>query len=165
MVGRSEFFLSFPLPFLFVDILIFTFFGWYGSAKVLHETIRKTYGIHTALLPIFSASKTALNPQPKANGLNLLWPSLPLPTSPVISFSSSNNTGLSGNGNAVEKEKEMEAMEIGNELSEGDLKAIRIFLRELVVQSLIPFMERSILVGNEQVCLLLFSSLFSLPSS
>ena len=35
-------------------------------------------------------------------------------------------------------------------MSEDDLRSIRVFMREMVVQSIIPFMERSVVVGNEQ---------------
>lgn len=41
--------------------------------------------------------------------------------------------------------------EFGQELSEDDLKNLRIFLREMVVQSLVPWLERAVVVGNEQV--------------
>ncbi len=36
-------------------------------------------------------------------------------------------------------------------MSEDDLKAARLFLREFVVQSLVPWLERAVVVGNEQV--------------
>ena len=42
-------------------------------------------------------------------------------------------------------------VEKGHELSEDDLKAARLFLREFVVQSLVPWLERAVVVGNEQV--------------
>lgn len=41
--------------------------------------------------------------------------------------------------------------EKGHDLSEDDLKAARLFLREFVVQSLVPWLERAVVVGNEQV--------------
>ena len=42
-------------------------------------------------------------------------------------------------------------VEKGQELSEDDLKALRVFMREMVVQSVLPWIERSVVVGNEQV--------------
>lgn len=56
---------------------------------------------------------------------------------------------------------EAEAIETGHELSEEDLKALRVFMRELVVQSVVPWIERQVVVGNEQVRLSVPSLLLS----
>lgn len=45
---------------------------------------------------------------------------------------------------------DLEPIEKGHELSDDDLKALRLFLREMVVQSVVPWIERSVVVGNEQ---------------
>lgn len=41
--------------------------------------------------------------------------------------------------------------EIGHDLTEEDLKALRVFMRELVVQSVVPWIERQVVVGYEAV--------------
>lgn len=52
--------------------------------------------------------------------------------------------------NEVPKEEKL--IEIGQDLSEEDLKNLRMFVREMVVQSIVPWVERAVVVGNEQVC-------------
>lgn len=44
----------------------------------------------------------------------------------------------------------------GTGMGNKDVLAIRIFLREFVVQSLVPYMERNVQQWNEQVRLLRF---------
>ncbi|GAA5861311.1 hypothetical protein JCM1840_005328 [Sporobolomyces johnsonii] len=126
----------------------------WDDAQRLHETIRKTYGLHTALLPLFSASPTALQPSPPAQNLSSLFPSSsssgphPAPGRSAI--------GLGVDGYDVEEgvekveQPERVAMERGKELSEEDLRLIGGFMRELVVQSVVPWIERAVVVGNEQ---------------
>lgn len=43
------------------------------------------------------------------------------------------------------------ARETGHDLSDEDLKSLRVFMRELVVQSVVPWIERQVVVGHEQV--------------
>ncbi|KAK4058005.1 hypothetical protein OIO90_000744 [Microbotryomycetes sp. JL221] len=125
--------------------------GW-EDAQTLHDTIRKTYGLHTALLSIFSASDTAAKPQPRAHGIQSLWTgshavSPPRPP-PVMDL------GITDDGATVptglEKQAVGEVKDYGFELSDDDIRALRVFVREMVVQSLIPWMERATVVGNEQ---------------
>ncbi|BGP12587.1 hypothetical protein JCM10213v2_000504 [Rhodosporidiobolus nylandii] len=135
--------------------------GW-KDALDLHETIRKTYGLHTALLPIFSASPNAAHPQPPSPSAQALWsflappsPSLPLPhaVEPVV--------GLGYEGYDVDAPDPASGSApppppAGNddaqpakEVSDADVTALQKFVREMVVQSVIPFMERQVVVGNE----------------
>ncbi|GAA5969255.1 hypothetical protein JCM11641_007530 [Rhodosporidiobolus odoratus] len=135
--------------------------GW-QDAQQLHETIRKTYGLHTALLPIFSGSSTAKLPQPPSETAvslySFLCPSSPttaahtpnvvvglgydVPDEPIPTSAAEAITGVEAEG-AGESPP-------GHELSDQDLTAIAKFVREMVVQSVVPWMERQVVVGNEQ---------------
>ncbi|GAA5918451.1 hypothetical protein JCM1841_003975 [Sporobolomyces salmonicolor] len=125
----------------------------WDDAQRLHETIRKTYGLHTALLPLFSASPAALQPSPPAQNLSSLFPSSSSygprspPGRPVIGLGVEYD--VRGGIEKVEQPKTA-GMERGRELSEEDLRLIGDFMRELVVQSVVPWIERAVVVGNEQ---------------
>ncbi|KAL8283651.1 hypothetical protein RQP46_005446 [Phenoliferia psychrophenolica] len=138
--------------------------GW-EDAQDLHNSIRKTYGSHTALLPIFTASPSAAVPQPRARGATALWDptglAAPLssstsPSSQPAVPSSPLGLGVSDAGlESVPTEQQdvptpspTVKIEKGLELSDEDLKSIRVFLREMVVQSIVPSMERAIQIGN-----------------
>ncbi|GAA5834924.1 hypothetical protein JCM11251_002063 [Rhodosporidiobolus azoricus] len=155
--------------------------GW-EDAQSLHETIRKTYGLHTALVPLFSASDGAKQTQPQAPldvlqrmyghlaapkderkvealvtpaeevvGLGYDVPDLPTssPHPPTAPPAVSPIPAPS----AVPEAEPLPSPDFvvpGHELSEADLTVLNKFVREMVVQSVIPFMERSVIVGNEQ---------------
>ncbi|KAM0755961.1 hypothetical protein T439DRAFT_376232 [Meredithblackwellia eburnea MCA 4105] len=145
--------------------------GW-EDAQTLHETIRKTYGSHTALLPLFSASPTAMNPQPRARGVGALWE----PFSSSSSSSPSNNPpasssqqgltptvglGVSSAGLLPDHtttpapplsptKPSIGTGDKGLELSDEDIVSLKLLLREFVSQSLVPFLERGVRVGNQQ---------------
>ncbi|KAI5480856.1 (transport protein particle) complex protein Trs85 [Pseudohyphozyma bogoriensis] len=124
--------------------------GW-EDARTLQETISKTYPHHVALLPLFSASPTAAKPQPRADSLATIW-TRPSPSKPMLPPQEV-GLGVSGLQEEVKEAKEENGNDvgvIGAELSEEDLKSLRMFLREMVVQSIVPFMERAVVVGNEQ---------------
>ncbi|GAA6008142.1 uncharacterized protein JCM10292_001859 [Rhodotorula paludigena] len=139
--------------------------GW-DDAQRLHETIRKTYGNHTALLPLFSAAPSSTDPQPPARGASDLWASLPVPTQPRPGagtlFDSSQQGGVIGLGvddsdldpftaaPAPATPPSPPLPQRGADLSETDLQSLRAFARELVVQSLVPFVERQAVVLHEQ---------------
>ncbi|KAK4704695.1 trafficking protein particle complex subunit 8, partial [Phenoliferia sp. Uapishka_3] len=141
--------------------------GW-EDAQELHESIRKTYGSHTALLPIFTAAKTAMKPLEKAKGVGALWSAtttpMPAPTlfrTTTNPINSSTTMGLGVSDGGVDPQIRTDEpppplaptpamVEKGEELSDEDLKALRVFLREMVVQSIVPFMERAVRVGNQQ---------------
>jgi len=126
-----------------------------SSAKDLHETIRKTYGHHTSILPLFSAAPTAQKPQARAPDLGLLWSDTrPLSSPPQTPAA----IGLGVEDGLADpfaptppSVSPPVAVQKGQELSEDDLQATRLFLREFVVQSLVPWLERAVVVGNEQV--------------
>ncbi|GAA5859599.1 hypothetical protein JCM8547_006157 [Rhodosporidiobolus lusitaniae] len=146
--------------------------GW-EDAQTLHDTIRKTYGLHTALLPLFSASPGGTHPQPPSSTATSLYAYLrPSPTSsasradegevvglgyniPITAPppSSSSPPSLTSNDPAAPSPApappEAEAA-MGSELSDADLTALAKFARELVGQSVVPWIERAVVVGNEQ---------------
>lgn len=126
------------------------------DAQTLHETIRKTYGHHTALLPLFSAAPTATPPQQRARGLAPLWPELPRSSmpkpQPLLGLGVTQEADDPTPQSPIAEPKEShEEIERGHEISDDDLKALRVFMRDMVTQSLIPWMERAVIVGNEQV--------------
>ncbi|ORY80223.1 ER-golgi trafficking TRAPP I complex 85 kDa subunit-domain-containing protein [Leucosporidium creatinivorum] len=151
--------------------------GW-EDAQVLAETIRKTYGLHTKLVGLFRAGEGALQAQPRARGVSALWAGQEGlgvgvgvgvgvggerkemgervvglgvtddedPTAGEVGLATpsttTTTTSLASRG--------AEPIETGHELSDEDLKSLRVFMRELVVQSVVPWIERQVVVGNEQ---------------
>ncbi|KAK4054931.1 hypothetical protein OIV83_000855 [Microbotryomycetes sp. JL201] len=126
------------------------------DAQTLHETIRKTYGLHTALLSVFSASTSAAHPQPPARGVDALWRSSAgqslqaTLTRPVMDLGITNEDETDGFSASQSVDQSEASKAYGAELSDDDVRALKIFVREMVVQSIIPWMERSIVVGAEQ---------------
>lgn len=121
------------------------------EAQKLHDTVRKTYGLHTALVPLFSAAQAAERREPAAPDAAALWPGPPR--------RARNPPALVGLGVDDGSETSPEIMTpdyassdgpIGSELSVQDLTALTTFAREFVVQSLVPFLERSAIVAHEQ---------------
>lgn len=92
-----------------------------------------------------------MTPQPRARGVDALWnhPGAPAPF--VVPERTLAGLNISNVDAEAEPATATGAIELGQELSEDDLKALRIFIREMVVQSILPWMERSVVVGNEQV--------------
>ncbi|GAA5866902.1 hypothetical protein JCM3774_004598 [Rhodotorula dairenensis] len=74
------------------------------DAQKLHDTVRKTYGLHTALVPLFFSTTAAAAP----------------------------------------------VHHDGPQLSDADVTALKSFAREFVVQSFVPFLERTAIVAHEQ---------------
>ncbi|KAM0793278.1 hypothetical protein ACM66B_000739 [Microbotryomycetes sp. NB124-2] len=126
------------------------------DAQTLHETIRKTYGLHTALLSVFSASPSAAHPQPPARGVDALWHAI----NPNLSSDQAHphimDLGITNDDNPESLHAHQPAepspapRSFGAELSDDDVRSLKVFVREMVVQSIIPWMERSIVVGAEQ---------------
>ncbi|BGP44635.1 hypothetical protein JCM10450v2_000449 [Rhodotorula kratochvilovae] len=125
------------------------------DAQRLHETVRKTYGVHTALLPLFSAAQSAADPLPPAEGAAALWASLPAPPAApppveaVIGLGVDEPEPAAIRAPAVDPSA-VAAPQRGHELSSSDILALRTFVRELVVQSLVPHLERQGVVLHEQ---------------
>lgn len=137
-----------------------------NSAQILHDTIRKTYGLHTALLPLFSSSPTAppqfLQP-PSQSAASLYSFVSPPPASPASVVGLGYDVPEGGAETQVQEgegaEKGEKERREGHDLSDADLHALAKFTREFVVQSVVPWMERAVVVGNEQVRPVFLSSL------
>ena len=121
------------------------------DAQKLHATIRKTYGLHTALVPLFSAAPTAPHPEPPAPDAALAiwkWDDATPPSTALVGL------GVDETGGQGDDDAESRAAAAPNtpaaELSTQDLTALATFSREFVVQSLVPFLERTAIVAHEQ---------------
>jgi hypothetical protein len=79
---------------------------------------------------------------------------------PNVRRSSAVDVDGDGSSAVVVKSATAVRIEKGRELSEEDLKSLRIFMREMVVQSILPWIERSVVVGNEQVSSILLGHSF-----
>ncbi|BGO99248.1 hypothetical protein NBRC10513v2_000352 [Rhodotorula toruloides] len=123
----------------------------WDDAQRLHETIRKTYGLHTALVPLFSASPGAQNPHPPAPSASAMWDFL----GPVggAARQAEKIVGLGvDEGFDVEPTAPpppIDSTPRASELSEIDLSALTSFSREFLLQSLVPHLERLAVVGHE----------------
>jgi hypothetical protein len=84
----------------------------------------------------------------RAQGISHYWDDI---SSGAATFPATIGLGVSLEPSQSAAPTEPGPVEAGQELSEDDVKAIKVFLREMVVQSIIPWIERSVVVGNEQV--------------
>ena len=108
--------------------------GDLAESERLLEQIKRAYGVHCAMLQINSLDLDAPAPlegekDSRPDYFDGLWDR----------YTSSSIT-------------EDAPVEPGTGLGHKDVYAIRVFLRELVVQSLVPWMERNVQQWNEQVC-------------
>jgi hypothetical protein len=129
----------------------------WSDAQKLHDTIRKTYGLHTALVPLFSAAPTAPHPEPPAPEAALaIWnwgdaDAAPPTTAHLVGLGVDETGGGQGDDDAKESPAAAQApSRPAAELSSQDLTALATFSREFVVQSLVPFLERTAIVAHEQ---------------
>ncbi|GAA6006499.1 hypothetical protein JCM10207_004953 [Rhodosporidiobolus poonsookiae] len=134
--------------------------GW-EDAQTLHDTIRKTYGLHTALVPLFSASPSAAKPQPPAEAAAAMYAHLAVSPSAAASQAQTKEevVGLgyedepsasSSSGAAAPDAPDHPAPVPGAHLSTTDLQSLSKLTRSLLVQSILPHLERTVVVGNEQ---------------
>lgn len=136
----------------------------WNDAKKLEEMVKKTYGVHTVLLPLFgngqdqdAGNEGGEEDVKRCQELERLFPS------------SSANTNRRGGevglgvegGYGVEPPQTPKTLTTGRDLTSRDIDQLYRFMRELVVQSIIPWIERSVVVGNEQVNSPSFSRSFS----
>lgn len=104
-------------------------------AQKLLGSIKRTYGPHASLLPINSLLPT-LPASPFLHPTYSALPPLDVLEPPASSSSE--------NGTAEEKL-------LGGRMTDVDVTSLRAFLREMTVQSLLPFMERCVTNWNELV--------------
>ena len=127
--------------------------GSWEESKKLEDLVKKTYGVHVGLIPLFSGGSELARKE-----VDKLWPvgkeeegrgreegivglgyELPPTTTTTTSHERKNSIA------------EDESEQKGQELSLDDLERLKGFVRELVVQSIIPWIERTVTVLNEQV--------------
>ncbi|BGP28622.1 hypothetical protein JCM10296v2_000358 [Rhodotorula toruloides] len=124
----------------------------WDDAQRLHETIRKTYGLHTALVPLFSASPGAQNPHPAAPSASAMWDFLGPVSAPAQRLAKVVGLGVDEGFDvepAAPPPPPSDSAPRASELSEIDLSALTSFSREFLLQSLVPHLERLAVVGHE----------------
>lgn len=115
-------------------------------AQALLLNIKRTYGHNSSLLPINSVAST-LPPSPLVHPL---YASLP-PLDPLALRDSPNGDVLDSVPSSSSTLDVAEKSLLGGRLTDVDIAQMRAFLRELTVQSLVPFMERCVAQWNEVV--------------
>lgn len=106
----------------------------------LLASVKKVYGLDCCVLPINSAFNNAQDPATR-NSVSDVWATPPSHTHP-----GSKRNSLIGNGDERQPKGQY-----GAYLNEDDVKRLRAFVRGLVAQSLIPWMERCVSHWNESV--------------
>lgn len=128
--------------------------SWSG----LLEDIRRAYGLHVNMLilnaeavqkPDSAYIDASQRPPPKPADFSRHWTDLP--TSPTRARFQSGPSTPEASAIVVQAEVNESAIEIGAKLGQEDVKRIKLFLREFVVQSLAPWMERTTTQLNEQL--------------
>ncbi|GAA5909187.1 hypothetical protein JCM8208_003405 [Rhodotorula glutinis] len=133
------------------------------DAQKLLDTVRKTYGNHSALVDLFSAAETAPERQPRSDEgeVRRLWegvveaqaqrqPAPPGAPDGVIGLGFDADDGSLPHTAPAPAHEPAPAAPVGHELSPSDLLALRQLAREFVVQSLVPFLEQRAVVLHEQ---------------
>ena len=121
--------------------------SWQESKK-LEDLVKKTYGVHVGLIPLFSGGSELARKE-----VEKLWPVRK-------GEEGRREEGIVGLGYELpptttthERKSSIvdESEQKGQELSLDDLERLKGFVRELVVQSIVPWIERTVTVLNEQV--------------
>ena len=132
----------------------------------LEETVKKTYGVHTKILslydhyqPLKSPAELKLEQEQEERGgmvkksleeeLEKLWPTTTSSEEEIQLGGSSSLIGL-GYTPTTNVTTPGQKKRLGSSLSLKDLDSLSLFLREFVTQSLIPYLERTITLYNEQ---------------
>ena len=122
--------------------------GSWQESKKLEDLVKKTYGVHVGLIPLFSGGSELARKE-----VEKLWPVRK-------GEEGRREEGIVGLGYELpptttthERKSSIvdESEQKGQELSLDDLERLKGFVRELVVQSIIPWIERTVTVLNEQV--------------
>ncbi|TNY20262.1 ER-golgi trafficking TRAPP I complex 85 kDa subunit-domain-containing protein, partial [Rhodotorula diobovata] len=145
----------------------------WADAQRLHDTVQKTYGVHSALLPLFSAAPNAVDRLPRAEEAPALWAHLDDARERPESYAEGEEQagevrvvglGFDADADADADDSGPAAVpsapststrptfppQRGLELSPSDLTSLRTFAREFVLQSLVPFLERRGVLLHEQ---------------
>ncbi|GAA6061352.1 hypothetical protein JCM10212_004833 [Sporobolomyces blumeae] len=123
--------------------------GW-NDAKRLEETVKKTYGVHTALVPLFGPGDA-----PAKETLDSLFGKRSRLGHDLARSRQQPHVGLGVVGYDVSPSSSAltpsgSRTNLEPVVSSQDIEALGRFMRESVVQSVIPWIERAVVVGNEQ---------------
>lgn len=124
------------------------------ESKKLEDLVKKTYGVHVGLLPLFSGGSQLAHEEARK-----LWPIKSEKEREEkgevigLGYELTSNSLHERNPSIVSDHQvrvdEMEQK--GLELSLDDFERLKTFSRELIVQSIVPWIERTVTVLNEQV--------------
>lgn len=106
------------------------------ESKAILELVKKTYGLNCCILPFNSASQADGSATTVQSEVQKLW------HQPIAS------TRRPG---TVTAEDEREAATYGQLLDADDIDRLRAFVREMVAQSLVPWMERCVSHWNDSL--------------
>ncbi|GAA5838347.1 hypothetical protein JCM9279_003214 [Rhodotorula babjevae] len=134
------------------------------DAHKLLDTVRKTYGNHSALVDLFSAAEPGPGRRPRADEAEVrrLWRGvIDAQAQAQAAAARGAQDGIIGLGFDAGDEGSLPQASsaptpapdpalVGHELSSDDLSALRQLAREFVVQSLVPFLEQRAVVLHEQ---------------
>lgn len=128
----------------------------------LLEDVRRAYGLHTNMLilnaeaapkPDSAYIDASQRPQPKPADFSNHWTDLP--TSPTLPQFASGSAafGMSSlqTPGSTPEDTEKPAVEPGAMLGQEDVRRIKLFLREFVVQNLAPWLEKTTTQLSEQL--------------
>lgn len=122
------------------------------ESKKLEDLVKKTYGVHVGLIPLFSGGSQLAHEEARK-----LWPVQRErereEKGEVIGLGyelTSNSVHERNPSNQVQIQVD-EMEQKGLELSLDDFERLKTFSRELIVQSIVPWIERTVTVLNEQV--------------
>lgn len=124
----------------------------------LLEDVRRAYGLHTNMLilnteaaprPDSAYIDASQRPQPKPADFSNYWTKLP--TSPTLPQFESASVSLGLAPSNPPANVVIDPVELGAKLGQEDVRRIKLFLREFVVQNLAPWLERTTTQLNEQL--------------
>ncbi|GAA5923269.1 TRAPP III-specific subunit 85 family protein [Sporobolomyces koalae] len=117
--------------------------SWQEVAR-LEETVKKTYGVHTKVLTLYDNDSTDTPANTDHDDLvRILWPE--------SDQDAQRSEGLVGLGYEPETASPApRTIRRGHDLSRKDLGTLSEWTREIILQSVIPSIERSVIVAHEQ---------------
>lgn len=128
------------------------------SFAPLLEDIRRAYGLHTNMLvlnsevapkPDSAYMDASQRPLPKPADFSKYWTEIP--PSPTLPRFESGTTTPDAPISQLQDKADDVTIEAGAKLGEEDVRRIKLFLREFVVQNLAPWLERTTSQLNEQL--------------
>ncbi|GAA98075.1 hypothetical protein E5Q_04757 [Mixia osmundae IAM 14324] len=136
-----------------------------NATKELLEQVKRAYGVHCAVLPIcaFAAANRGIAgplserwsaeseiPNTRSDGFATLWNAC-LPSQQDTALTTRHDELQHARTASRESNAAQSLVEPGAMLGDRDAVVIKLFLREFVVQSLVPHMERCLVQWNESL--------------